>query len=103
MTAEGRAEFGAPSGKYFFEDGLLKVAIMEGKIGHVRIQGNRWTKESHIKGRLNVNEGEIFNIQKLENSILIYNRYNDGIALKGDLTTIGFSSGRGLVSPDFPE
>lgn len=67
------------------EDGLLKVAIMEGKIGQVKIQGNRWTKESHILGQLNLNEGEIFNIQKLEDNILIYNRYNDGIALKGDL------------------
>ena len=27
LTAEGRAEFGAPSGKYFFEDGLLKTAL----------------------------------------------------------------------------
>ena len=27
LTAEGRAEFDAPSGKYFFEDGLMKSAL----------------------------------------------------------------------------
>lgn len=67
------------------EHGVLKVALLEGRVGDVEVEGNRWTKESHIKKRLDMNEGEIFNIQKLENNMLIYNRYNDGIMLKGDL------------------
>ena len=67
------------------ENGLLKVAIIEGKVGDVNIKGNLWTKKSHIKNRLAIDEGEIFNIQKLENNLVIYNRYNDGIMLTGDL------------------
>ena len=58
---------------------------MEGKVGQVNVEGNRWTKTSHIKRRLDLNEDDLFNIQKLEDNVLIYNRYNDGIALKGDL------------------
>ncbi|MBR1601157.1 MAG: ShlB/FhaC/HecB family hemolysin secretion/activation protein, partial [Alphaproteobacteria bacterium] len=54
------------------ENGILKIAVMEGKVGDVKIEGNRWTKESHIKDRLDINEGEIFNVQKLEEDMLIY-------------------------------
>ncbi len=68
------------------ENGLLKIDTLEGKVGNVTVEGNRWTKESHIKDRLDMNEGEIFNIQKLEENMLIYNRYNDNIMIKGDLT-----------------
>lgn len=67
------------------ESGQLKIALMEGKVGKITIEGNRWTNESHIKDRLDIGEGEIFNIRKLEENMLIYNRYNDNIALKGDL------------------
>lgn len=68
------------------ENGVIKVALLEGRVGDVTVEGNRWTKEVHIKDRLDMNEGEIFNIQKLENNMLVYNRYNDGIMIKGDLT-----------------
>ena len=67
------------------ENGVIKVALLEGKVGDVTVEGNRWTKTSHIKDRLDMNEGEIFNIQKLENNMLVYNRYHDNITLKGDL------------------
>ena len=67
------------------EGGKLQIALLEGKVGQVKIEGNRWTKTSHIKKRLGLDEDDLFNIQKLENNVLIYNRYNDGIVLKGDL------------------
>ena len=67
------------------ENGIIKVELLEGKVGDIAVEGNRWTKEAHIKNRLNTEEGEIFNIQRLEDDILIYNRYNDNITLKGDL------------------
>lgn len=67
------------------EEGVVKVGLLEGKVGSVTVEGNRWTKKSHIKKRLDLNEGEVFNVQKLEENLLIYNRYNDNILLKGDL------------------
>lgn len=68
------------------EKGIIKIGLLEGKVGDVEIEGNRWTKDSHIKDRLNLNSGEIFNIQKLEENMLVYNRYNDNIEIKGNLT-----------------
>ncbi|MBR1648383.1 MAG: ShlB/FhaC/HecB family hemolysin secretion/activation protein [Alphaproteobacteria bacterium] len=67
------------------ENGVIKIGLLEGKVGDVGIKGNRWTKSSHIKKRLDMNEGEIFNIQKLEENMLVYNRYNDNIEIKGSL------------------
>ena len=67
------------------ENNRLKIAILEGKVGKVTVEGNRWTKEKHIKDRLNMKEGEVFNVQKLEENMLVYNRYNDNITIKGDL------------------
>ncbi|MBR3677128.1 MAG: ShlB/FhaC/HecB family hemolysin secretion/activation protein [Alphaproteobacteria bacterium] len=67
------------------ENGVIKVALLEGKVGDVTIEDTRWTKKSHIKKRLDMNEGEVFNVQKLEENMLIYNRYNNGITLNGDL------------------
>ncbi|MBQ8481903.1 MAG: ShlB/FhaC/HecB family hemolysin secretion/activation protein [Alphaproteobacteria bacterium] len=67
------------------ENGVIKVGLLEGKVGDVEVEGNRWTKSSHIKKRLDMNEGEIFNIQKLEENMLVYNRYNNNIKIKGNL------------------
>lgn len=67
------------------ENDIIKVSLFEGKVGKVDISGNRWTRSSHIRKRLGMNEGETFNIQKLEENMLIYNRYNDNIEIKGNL------------------
>lgn len=67
------------------ENNIIKVSLFEGKVGKVDISGNRWTRGSHIRKRLGMNEGETFNIQKLEENMLIYNRYNDNIEIKGNL------------------
>lgn len=62
------------------KNGLLKIAIQEGKVGKIRIEGNRWTKN-----RLDIHEGEDFNMKKLANNIMSYNHYNNGVILKADL------------------
>lgn len=67
------------------ENDTIKIGLFEGKVGKVDINGNRWTHDSHIRKRLGMKEGEAFNIQKLEENMLIYNRYNDNIQIKGNL------------------
>ena len=67
------------------DNDTIKIGLFEGKVGKVDINGNRWTHDSHIRKRLDMNEGEAFNIQKLEESMMIYNRYNDSIEIKGNL------------------
>lgn len=67
------------------EKGVIKIALMEGKVGDITVSGNRWTKASHIKKRLGIEEGALLNMQKLEENMLIYNRYNENISIKGGL------------------
>jgi len=67
------------------ENETVKIELLEGKVGDVTIEGNRWTKTSFIDKRLNLKKGELFNIQNLEQNLMIFNRYNDGVELNGTL------------------
>ena len=67
------------------ENGIIKIELLEGKVGDVQINGNKWTRTNFIKKRLGLKKGEIFNINKLENNLVIFNRYNDGVNLNGTL------------------
>ncbi len=84
------------------ENDTVKIGLFEGKVGKVDINGNRWTHDSHIRKRLGMNEGEAFNIQKLEENMLIYNRYNDNIEIKGNLKA-GQESGTTDIDIDVKE
>ena len=68
------------------ENNKVKIELLEGKVGQIKIKGNRWTRTSYIKKRIDAKPGEIFNISALENSMTIFNRYTDGITLTGNLT-----------------
>lgn len=67
------------------ENETVKIELLEGKVGDVTIEGNRWTRTSYIEKRLNLKKGELFNIQSLEQNLLIFNRYNDNVELNGTL------------------
>ncbi len=84
------------------ENDTVKISLFEGKVGDVDINGNRWTHDSHIRKRLAMEKGEAFNIQKLEENMLIYNRYNDNIEIKGNLKP-GQESGTTDIDIDVEE
>lgn len=67
------------------ENETIKIQLLEGKVGTINIDGNKWTRTSYIKKRIKQQEGTLFNIQALENNIVNFNRYNDGVALTGSL------------------
>ncbi len=67
------------------ENETIKIELLEGKVGDLTIEGNKWTRSKYIKDRLNLNKGELFNIQDLEQKLMIFNRYNDGVELNGTL------------------
>ena len=67
------------------ENETIKIMLLEGKVGTVNIKGNKWTRTSYIKKRIRQEEGQLFNIQTLENNIVNFNRYNEGVALTGSL------------------
>ena len=67
------------------ENETVKIELLEGKVGDVTIEGNKWTRTSYIDKRLNLKKGELFNIQGLEQNLMIFNRYNDNVELSGTL------------------
>jgi len=67
------------------ENETIKIELIEGKVGDVSIEGNKWTRSSYISKRLNLKKGELFNISDLEQSLVLFNRYNDGVQLNGTL------------------
>ena len=68
------------------ENGVVKIKLVEGRVGDVSVSENKWTKSKYIEERLDLHKGNVFNIQDLERSMVIFNRYNNGIQLTGSLS-----------------
>ena len=66
-------------------DGIVKINLVEGTVGELTVDGNKWTKDSYVKKRISAKPGELFEISLLEQDIVKFNRYNDGIKLKANL------------------
>lgn len=53
--------------------GIAEIAIMEGKVGNVDIEGNKWTKTSYIRKNIldenDIEKQEIFNVNNLKQSL----------------------------------
>ena len=63
----------------------IKIELVEGKVGDVKILNNKWTRKSYIQKRINLKKGDLLNLQELENEIVIFNRYNDTVGLNVNL------------------
>ncbi|MCQ2957893.1 MAG: BamA/TamA family outer membrane protein [Candidatus Gastranaerophilales bacterium] len=77
-------------------EGKVQILLIEGKVGDIKVNGNKWTRESFIKKRIELNcleTGKIFNIGTLEDNINNFNRYNNGVQLKGTLLPGGLIDG----------
>ncbi|HBG49963.1 MAG TPA: hypothetical protein DDW90_10825 [Cyanobacteria bacterium UBA9971] len=68
-------------------DGIIKINILEGKIGQIEINDTKWTKTSYIKNNLvkstGIEESKIFNVNNLKTTI---NNINTAEYLKGKVT-----------------
>ena len=58
------------------KDGVLKIGLLEGTIGKVKVEGNRWTRTSYIEKRINPDEGEVLNIGDIEKEVIKFNNNN---------------------------
>lgn len=88
------------------EGGVVKIKLVEGRVGDVIVLNNKYTKSKYITDRLNLQEDEIFNIQNLERSMVTFNRYNPGIQITGSLgaskSEIGKTDVSILAKENFP-
>jgi len=66
-------------------NGSIFVDLIESRIGKVTVKDNRWTKSKYITDRVPQQEGELFDIVKLEADVLDFNRYNEGVNLTANL------------------
>ena len=58
-------------------DGKVTVTLIEGTVGNVKVENNRYTKETYIKNRLHLRTGEIPVVDRLNNDLLYFNGTND--------------------------
>lgn len=68
------------------ENGIIKIDLIEGKVGRLNITGNKWTRNIYIKQRISKKEGELFDITTLEKDIVKFNRYNEDVKINANLT-----------------
>ncbi len=70
-------------------NGIVKIDIMEGKVGNVKVQGNKWAKESYIRKNIfaqkKVKEGKLFNVNYLKKAA---NKLNAPNYLKGNVKVV---------------
>lgn len=64
------------------EGGVLHIELVEGRIGKILIEGNKYTKAAYILDKINQESGEILKLKKLEQDIIAFNNNND-VKLQG--------------------
>lgn len=66
-------------------DGVIRINLVEGYVGKISVENNKYTSDSYITKRVSAKEGDLFQVIELEQDILKFNKYNNGIKLKADL------------------
>lgn len=57
------------------EDGILRVELLEGRLGDFQIEGAAYTSPEYLRGRLPVKEGEVIDVPALRRSINRVNKH----------------------------
>lgn len=58
-------------------DGVLQIALYEGRVGKINVENNKWTRASYITRRIDTKEGDLFKLRALEKQVVNFNNYND--------------------------
>lgn len=66
-------------------NGNIKIELIEAKIGDVTIVNNKYTTDKYILDRMPQKSGDLFDIVNLEQDVLDFNRYHDGVNLAANL------------------
>ncbi len=68
------------------ENGHIHIELIESKVGNISVEQNKWTRTKYITDRIEQQPGQLFDIVELEQDILDFNRYNEGVNLTANLT-----------------
>lgn len=66
-------------------NGNIRIELIESKIGNVTVVNNKYTTDNYILKRMPEKPGELFDIVNLEQDVLDFNRYHDGVNLAANL------------------
>ncbi|MBD5402637.1 ShlB/FhaC/HecB family hemolysin secretion/activation protein [bacterium] len=66
-------------------NGNIRIELIESKIGNVTVVNNKYTTDGYILKRMPQKSGELFDIVSLEQDVLDFNRYHDGVNLAANL------------------
>jgi hemolysin activation/secretion protein len=59
------------------KDGIVRIQLIEGRIGSITVAGNQYTKDSYFYKRITLKSGDLVDIKQLEKDILYFNNTND--------------------------
>ncbi len=59
------------------KDGVVEIKVIEGRMGELKVEGNKWFSSDLIKKYFHLKKDEIFDVQKLEKDILRINKLLD--------------------------
>lgn len=65
-------------------DGVLKIKLVEGRVGQILIEGNASTSDGFILSRVGQTRGELADVGELERSMMRFNRSQD-VQLRAEL------------------
>lgn len=68
------------------ENGHIYIELIESKVGNLTVENNKWTRTKYITDRIEQEPGQLFDIVELEQDILDFNRYNEGVNLTANLS-----------------
>jgi hemolysin activation/secretion protein len=62
------------------QDGILIIRVIEGELGSLQIQGNKYFKTSLLRKKITLNPGEAFDYSSLQRSLIDINEHPDRTA-----------------------
>lgn len=66
-------------------DGVLKIRLIEGKVGNIIIEGIKHTKARFIRKQISAEEGAILNARRLERSLARFNKVHPSGIIRSEL------------------
>lgn len=57
--------------------GVATIQLVEGRLGEVKVKGNIGTEANYIVARLGIKPGELMDLEKLKEALILFNRTND--------------------------
>jgi len=65
-------------------DGVIKIKLIEARLGEIQVEGTKYTRDAFIKERILLAPGELIRLDQLTDSLVTFNRWN-GMTLKASL------------------